>query len=84
MTSRNVWALGALHFSSIAIVANKMICTVAPEAYQKGPETPYWYATELDCSNVAAQVHDDTTAEATRPDLTVRPAVENISDVCNS
>lgn len=39
MTSRNVWALGARLLSSIAIVANNRICTVAPEAYQNGPLT---------------------------------------------
>jgi len=36
----HVCAFGALRLSSMAKVANKMICTVAPEAYQKGPETP--------------------------------------------
>lgn len=56
MTSRKVWALGAFFFSSMAIVANKMIWTVAPLAYldnvntfrfhvgltyQNGPDTPY-------------------------------------------
>jgi hypothetical protein len=45
---------------------------------------PYRKATLLDCSRVAAQVQEETTALATRPDLTVRPAVENISEVCNS
>jgi len=58
-----------------------MTCTVAPEAYQKGPETPYLYATAEDWSKVAAQVHDETTAEDTKPDLTVRPAVLKTSDV---
>lgn len=48
---------------------------------QKGPETPYRYATPDDCSSVAAQVQEDTTADATRPDLTVLPAVLNISEV---
>lgn len=48
---------------------------------QKGPETPYRYATPEDCSSVAAHVHDETTADATRPDLTVLPAVLNISEV---
>jgi hypothetical protein len=33
---------------------------------------------------VAAHVQEETTALATRPDLTVRPAVENISEVCFS
>lgn len=84
ITSRKVCALGALRFSSIARVANSRICTVAPEAYQKGPETPYLYATPDDCSSVAAHVHDDTTADATNPVFTVRPAVLNISDVCTS
>lgn len=37
MTSRKVWAFGALRFNSIARVAKRRICTVAPEAYQKGP-----------------------------------------------
>ena len=45
---------------------------------------PYRKATLLDCSRVAAQVQEETTALATRPDLTVRPAVENISEVCSS
>lgn len=84
MTSRKVCALGALRFNSMASVANSKICTVAPEAYQKGPETPYLYATPDDCNNVAAHVHDDTTADATNPVFTVRPAVLNISDVCTS
>ena len=30
----------AFRLSSIANVANKITCTVAPEAYQKGPLTP--------------------------------------------
>lgn len=79
MTSRNVWAFGAFLFNSMAKVANRMIWTVAPEAYQKGPDTPYRYATPDDCSRVAAQVQELTTAEATKPDLTVLPAVLNIS-----
>jgi hypothetical protein len=54
------------------------------ELTQKGPDTPYLYATPEDVNSVAAQVHEDTTAEATSPDLTVRPAVLNISLVCNS
>lgn len=57
---------------------------MAPDAYQKGPETPYLYATPELCNNVAAQVHEDTTAEATNPDFTVLPAVLNISEVCSS
>jgi hypothetical protein len=35
MTSRNVCALGAFLFNSIARVANQRIWTVAPEAYYK-------------------------------------------------
>ena len=73
-----------MRFSSIASVAKRITWTVAPDAYQKGPDTPYLYATLDDCNNVAAQVQDDTTAEETRPDLTVRPAVLKTSDVCNS
>lgn len=37
-----------------------------------------------DCRRVAAQVQLLTTADATNPDLTVLPAVENISDVWTS
>jgi len=84
ITSRKVWALGARRLSSMARVAKSRICTVAPEAYQKGPETPYLYAMPDDWSSVAAHVHEETTAEATSPVFTVRPAVENISDVWTS
>jgi hypothetical protein len=31
-----VWAFGAFLLSSIARVAKRMTCTVAPEAYQNG------------------------------------------------
>lgn len=41
-------AFGALLFSSMAIVAKRRICTVAPLAYQNGPDTPYLYATDED------------------------------------
>jgi hypothetical protein len=51
---------------------------------QRGPETPYLYATPDEVNNVAAQVHEDTTAEATSPDLTVLPAVLKSSLVCSS
>ena len=81
MTSRKVCAFGALRLSSIAKVAKSKICRVAPLAYQKGPLTPYRYATPEDCKSVAAQVQLLTTAAATRPDLTVRPAVLNASEV---
>jgi hypothetical protein len=43
MASRKVWAFGARRFNSMARVANRMICTVAPDAYQNGPETPLDY-----------------------------------------
>lgn len=36
------------------------------------PDTPYLYATEEDCKSVAAQVQEETTADATRPDFTER------------
>ena len=67
--------------SSIARVAKRRICTVAPLAYQKGPLTPYRYATPEDCKSVAAHVQLLTTAAATRPDLTVLPAVLKASEV---
>lgn len=65
----------------MAIVANNRICTVAPLAYQKGPETPYLYAIPELWRRVAAQVQEETTADATKPDFTVLPAVLNISEV---
>ena len=40
MTSKKVCALGDLRLSSIAKVAKSRTWTVAPLAYQKGPETP--------------------------------------------
>lgn len=36
-----VCAFGALRFNSMASVAKRRICAVAPLAYQNGPETPY-------------------------------------------
>jgi hypothetical protein len=39
--SRYVWALGARLLSSMARVAKRRIWTVAPDAYQNGPDTPY-------------------------------------------
>ena len=62
-------------------MAKRMTWMVAPEAYQKGPDTPKLHATLLLCSNVAAHVHCDTMTDAVRPVLTARPAVLNSSDV---
>jgi hypothetical protein len=45
---------------------------------------PYLYVTVVLCNSVAAQVHVDTTDDATRPDLRDRPAVVNSSEVCCS
>lgn len=42
------------------------------------------YATDEDWSRVAAQVQEETTAEETRPDFTVRPAVLKTSEVWSS
>jgi hypothetical protein len=56
------------------------IWTVAPAAYQKGPATPYVYATVDDWSKVAAQVQAETMPEAMSPGLTEREAVLNSSD----
>lgn len=55
---------------------------MAPAAYQKGPATPYVYATVDDWSKVAAQVHADTIPDAMSPGLTLREAVLNSSDWC--
>jgi len=46
---------------------------VAPDAYQKGPDTPYFQATFDDCRRVAAHVHLDTTSAAVSPAEIVRP-----------
>ena len=40
---------------------------VAPDAYQKGPEMPYFQLTLEDWSSVAAQVHCETMTAAVRP-----------------
>ena len=45
--SRKVWHRGAFCFVLQAKTENIKICTVAPAAYQKGPATPYVYATCL-------------------------------------
>ena len=79
--SGNVWDIGDFLFSSIASMAKSTTWIDAPAAYQNGPLTPYWYATVDDCSNVAAHVHADTTDVTIRPVFTVRPAVENHSNV---
>ena len=46
---------------------------------QKGPATPYSYATVLLWSKVAAQVHAETMPLAIKPGLTLRLAVLNSS-----
>ena len=40
---------------------------VAPDAYQNGPEMPYFQLTLEDWSSVAAQVHCETMTAAVRP-----------------
>lgn len=55
------------------------IWTVAPAAYQNGPDTPYSYATVLAWRSVAAHVQADTTPQAMRPGLILRLAVLNSS-----
>merc|ERR1719482_2097487 len=82
MISRKVCALGAFRLTSMARIPKSMIWMVAPEAYQKGPETPYWKATLDDCRSVAAQVHCETMTEAVSPILMLRPAVLNDSELC--
>ena len=44
-------------FTWMASTANRRICTVAPDAYQKGPEIPTRHPMFEDISSVAAQVH---------------------------
>ena len=48
---------------------------LSERTHQKGPLTPYFQATLLDCRSVAAQVHWETMTEAVSPVLTMRPAV---------
>ena len=54
--SRTVCAEGAFILIWTAKIPNRMIWIVAPPAYQKGPDTPYWYAWLELCNKVAAQV----------------------------
>jgi len=44
----------------MARIPKRRICTVAPAAYQKGPERPYLEATFDDWRRVAAHVHWET------------------------
>jgi hypothetical protein len=37
-----VWAFFAFRLTSMARTPKRRIWTVAPDAYQKGPEMPYW------------------------------------------
>ena len=81
-TSRAVWMAGHLRLISTASTAKSSTWMVAPLAYQKGPDTPYWKATLEDWRRVAAQVHLLTMSQAVRPTLMERPAVLNSSLVC--
>jgi len=86
-TSSIVCIAGHLRFTSMAKMAKRMICIVAPAAYQKGPETPNLYATLELWRRVAAHVHFETTSAAVRPAGIVRPAEEKASEllpVCSS
>ena len=79
--SVKVWEEGARFFNSRAITAKRMICILAPAAYQNGPLMPYLYATVDDSKRVAAQIQADITDYAKRPLLILLPAVENHSNV---
>merc|ERR1719390_169855 len=79
--SSMVWMAGHLRLISMARMAKSSTWIVAPDAYQKGPDTPYDQATLEDCSRVAAQVHLDTTSAAVRPAEMVRPAVLYTSEL---
>merc|ERR1719389_105850 len=81
--SHIVCALRARRFTSMARMPKRRTWIVAPDAYQKGPETPYVHATFEDWSRVAAQVHWDTITDAVSPVFTVRPAVLKNSEVCS-
>merc|ERR1740117_800017 len=70
----------AFVFTLIASTAKSRICTVAPAAYQKGPDTPTRHAMFDDINNVAAHVHCDTMTAAVKPAPMLRPAVLNCSD----
>jgi hypothetical protein len=58
---------GARIFTWMARTAKSKTWTVAPEAYQNGPETPYFQETLEDWRRVAAQVHLETMTAAVRP-----------------
>lgn len=55
--SQMVCAAGALRLISMAKTPNSSTWTVAPDAYQNGPDTPYCHATFELCNIVAAHVH---------------------------
>ena len=80
-TSSTVWIAGHLRLISIAKMANNNTWMVAPEAYQKGPDTPKAKATFEDWRSVAAHVHFDTTSAAVRPAEIERPAVLYTSEL---
>ncbi len=80
-SSQTVWHVGARRLISMARMPKSRTWIVAPEAYQKGPLTPYCQATFELCKSVAAQVHCETMTEAVRPILTSRPAVLKNSEV---
>merc|ERR1719337_347908 len=80
MISRKVCAFGHLRLISIARMPKRSTWMVAPEAYQKGPETPSCQALLDDWRRVAAHVHCETITEPVRPILTLRPAVLKCSE----
>merc|ERR1719324_1284400 len=78
--SMKVCMCDARRLTWMAKTAKSKICTVAPDAYQKGPEMPTLQPMFEDMSKVAAHVHCDTITAAVRPTPTSRPAVLNCSE----
>ena len=79
--SQTVCAVRALFLTWMAKTPKRRTWIVAPEAYQKGPDTPYCHATLDDWRSVAAHVHCEQITAAVKPVLTFRPAVLKNSDV---
>merc|ERR1719453_952775 len=79
--SMNVCMCEARRFTWIASTAKRRIWMVAPDAYQKGPETPTRHPMFDDIRSVAAHVHWETITAAVSPTRTLRPAVLKFSEV---
>ena len=68
-------------FTAEPTTENRRMGIAAPEAYQKGPDTPTRQPMLEDINSDAAHTHFETISEAAKPMPTLRPAEENCSEV---